>query len=172
MASTAPITSRRAMLGAIALVPAIAATASAAPPSQTPWQRAFDRYRLLHGLITAEESFGAMGQANAVHDEERARVARKVGCAAKEVWRREDGRSLLKASFDAVELAEKRFAVDWCTPYDAAAVALVLTPAPDIDAILYKVDVIERHDLSGEGALPRDPMSILLDDAQRLGVRS
>jgi hypothetical protein len=56
-----------------------------------------------------------------------------------------------------------------CTaPLAAAAEALVLTPAPDGEALRAKLAVIRVHQLHEEGSMERDCIEVLEEDVGRL----
>jgi hypothetical protein len=49
-----------------------------------------------------------------------------------------------------------------------AAIALALTPAPDLAAALYKIEVIKHEELDNDRDIPRDPMELVAEDMTRL----
>jgi hypothetical protein len=60
-----------------------------------------------------------------------------------------------------------------CTePLQEAAEVLVLTPAPDLEALREKLAVIRTHQLHEEGSMERDCVAVLEEDVGRLSRRA
>lgn len=54
-------------------------------------------------------------------------------------------------------------------PADEAARQLILTPAPDLDAILVKIDVTKKHELHFENEMGGEPWDIISAELRAIG---
>lgn len=145
--------SRRAMFAGMAGIAAAAAVpATAAASSRSEWDRRVLAYRAAELLRRADEKFGAL--ANAM-----------------EAWlvaKHESGdEKPSDGAFERIRTAEERHYRAYCDQVEEAAIALAMTPAPNLDAVEIKLAVIEREDLAGsERPLPL--MDMIAADVRRL----
>jgi hypothetical protein len=75
-----------------------------------------------------------------------------------------------KAAFARVSRAEDLY---WCrctAPMQDAAIALVLTPPPDLEALRDKLGAIRAHHLHEEGSMSSDCMEVLEEDVEQLAT--
>ncbi|MEA3036646.1 MAG: hypothetical protein QOH04_2418 [Sphingomonadales bacterium] len=169
MAAPALSTTRRTLLGAAAgLLPAIALGEGGSRPSlvrpepvegpvypssadRTLWNNRLARYRRLAARAKAAAETGWFRAAND-------RYYR--ACA--------DPTADRKTAFARVNRAEDQFWRRCTAPLQQAAVALVLTPAPDLEALRVKLAVIRAHQLHEEGSMSRDCFEVLERDVDRL----
>jgi len=162
MADRALSTSRRALLGAaaslpIAALPVIESAAkqsrTASPPGEfcAKWNDRLARYRRLAA---------------------RAKVAAETGWfrAANDRYYREtaDAGADRQAAFARIDRAENLFWHRCTAPMQAAAIALVLSPAPHLEALRQKIAVIRAHELHELDSMTRDCFEVLEEDVGRL----
>ena len=164
------VTSRRAILGGIALAGAVAAAPSAATASLSAdrqvWNRRVAEWRKLNALMNAERKWGACSRSNEDLKRLEYEMVAKHGTWQAAFASEEDGArcAAFNKESDALCAAEVANYVD---PADRAAIALALTPAPDLDAMLLKIAVIEEHELDNMTWMTRDVMDVLREDAAR-----
>jgi hypothetical protein len=181
MAAEPLSTTRRALLGAAASLPilslapahavegapAIARGARQRTNDPAAWTRRLSRYRRLAVRLKAEAETGFLWEANRRYDRDRAVINARFGSweAALETA---EGRKLGRAAFDRVNRAEEAY-YDRCTaPALRAAALLSLTPAPDLPALLTKIQVMQAHELQEEDALPKPALEVLAEDVEVL----
>ena len=51
-----------------------------------------------------------------------------------------------------------------------AAIRLALTPAPDLHALLVKIEIIHEHELETHEGMSRNPFDVLREDVGRLSA--
>jgi hypothetical protein len=73
------------------------------------------------------------------------------------------------AAFARVNRAEDLYWRRCTAPLQEAAVTLVLTPAPDLEALRHKLAAIRAHQLHEEGSMDRDCIEVLEKDVGWLG---
>jgi hypothetical protein len=150
-----PGTTRRRVLSAAASIPFLALTsvraepveALASPPDRELWDRNLARYRHLAARARRTEEAGWFRAANERFYRERA-----------------DPGTDRKATFARMTRAENLF---WhrCTgPMQEAAVALVLTPAPDLEAVRDKISVIRAQQLYERRSMERGCLEAVEED--------
>lgn len=54
-------------------------------------------------------------------------------------------------------------------PLNRAVVQLVQTPAPNLPALLAKIEIIGEHELDSHDEMPCPPIELLREDVTRLG---
>jgi hypothetical protein len=162
MADRALSTSRRALLGAAAVIPLLPLASVRAepvevprlPPSRQAWDRNLTRYRNLAARSKKAEETGWFRAAN-------------------ERWYREsdDPGTDRKAAFARMTRAENLFWHRCSAPMQEAAVALVVTPAPDLCALRRKLAVIRAHQLHQEGSMEGYWVDLLEEDVSACELR-
>lgn len=159
MANRALSTSRRTLLGAAAALPILALPTPVRPersrgaslaPNEAQWNERLARYRRLEARAKAAAETGWF----------RANDAYNRACATPGADH--------KAAFARVDRAEKLYWHRCTAPLQEAAEALVLTPAPDLEALHAKLAVIRAHQLHEEGSMERHCIEVLEDDVGRL----
>ncbi len=138
-------------------------------PDRSVWDRNFAEYRMREALYRADAEFGDMKVAIRVHDEVIMLLERDFGSVAKA---RLDptGDSVREVAWQALTAAEERSAIHFDTPLDVAAINLALTPAPDLDAAIFKIQLIQDRQLDNLVSMPRDCMQIVLEDMARVAA--
>jgi len=64
--------------------------------------------------------------------------------------------------------ADREYDERYLSKIAPAAIALALTPAPNLAAALFKAKLIEREDLHLYAEMPRDCMEVVHEDMARL----
>lgn len=157
-------TNRRAVLGGMVAVPAVAVAAIPAHAADAgQWQRRYEEYRRLKGIQNAAEQFGEYYEANEAYG------YWKIGFSADGSAPLSDREKIDRdGAWERLDAAQKRQIRDFDEPLDAAIAALVRTPAPTLDAALVKIEVIKEHDLRAlREYAPGELMAIVAADMQR-----
>ena len=131
------------------------------------WEQAFAAYRRLRILRDADAAFGPLAQATynreiAIQQAETRSGSRREALAQRAV----------KAASRAVFAAEERHHAQYGDPLERAAIAAVLAPASDLDAVDAKVGLICHFELDNNRDMPRPPMEIIEADLARLAAGS
>lgn len=152
MADRALSTSRRALLGAAAALPLLAVGDGTGNSSidSTLWNDRLARYTRLFARAQAAADTGWFRAANDRYERESGEGARR------------------KAAFARVRRAEELYWRRCTVPMQQAAVALVLTPVPDLVALRQKLVVVRTQQLHEEGSMDRDCLEVLEGDVARL----
>lgn len=176
-------TSRRTLLGAAAALPVLTLIPSPARPEPVEgltlppgaahrgavevWNRRDAHYRRLAAASEEAATTGWLAAAYARYDRERAEIAARFGSPEAEA-KSEAGRRQRRAAFEQVDAAEEAY-WDRCTePMQKAAVALALTPAPNLPALAAKLGVMRAHELHELPSMTRDCFEVLEEDVRRL----
>jgi len=124
--------SRRAVLAGMMLAPAAPALAASVPasPDRSAWDRAYHEYRRLRLRMDAYYALGPMNWAN------------EAFCLAK--LNRDEEPEKFDEAADALRNEEGETG-RYYKPVDAAAIALVRMPAPDLDAVAFKIKLHDDH---------------------------
>jgi len=137
--------------------------------AQALWNRRLAHYRRLHARWKAEAETGAFRAANERYNSERAALSARFGSWEKAL-RSRTGKPLCAAAFARIDAAEDAY-YDHCTaPMQRAAVRLVLTPAPDVHALLVKLDVIREIGLEDFETMPRPAFELVREDLERFAT--
>ena len=166
-------TTRRTLLGAAAALPILtlpadlSAEASAKAEARALRDRRLADYRRLLAAKEAEETAGAFRAASDLYDAERTAIEARFGSwdAARETT---EGRALCRAAFAPMDAAEEAFYDDFTAPLQRAAVELASTPAPNLAALLGKIQVMRERGLEDEGGMTRLVLEVLTEDVERL----
>ncbi|MFC4293560.1 hypothetical protein ACFO0A_00650 [Novosphingobium tardum] len=147
----------------VASNPALANTGSAE------WDDRLAEYLRLDALTRADLAFGPFGDANEKFEWTKYSLEHKYGTSFER-----DPRAAAEWSetFDRLHEAEQlhfqaRGKHSWL-----AACELCLTPAPNLSAALFKIEVIKREERDCFEDMPRDPMELVQEDMDRLRKES
>jgi len=184
MAAQKHSSTRRRVLGAAAALPVLALAGLPAPlqgtvperglsPSsaaaEARWNRRLAHYRRLHAHWKAEAESGAFRAANDCYQQVYTQLSARFGSWEK-ARRSRIGKPLCAAAFASIDAAEDAY-YDRCTaPMHQAATRLALTPAPDLQALRAKIEIMHRHQLETDDDLPRHPFELLGEDVGRLAA--
>lgn len=163
MAGCEPSISRRRVLGAAAAIPLLPfapvraepVEAPAYPPDRELWDRNLARYHRLAARAKKAEETGWFRAANERFYRERA-----------------DPGTDRKAAFARMTRAENLYWRRCTAPMQEAAIALVLTPPPDLEALREKLTVIRAYQLYELGSMEQDCLEVMKRDVERLISRS
>jgi hypothetical protein len=151
-----PGTTRRRVLGAAAAIPLLSLTSVRAEPVDAPPDRQLWDCNLAHYHRLAA----------------RAKKAEETGWfrAANERFYREsaDPGTDRKAAFARMTRAENLYWHRCTAPMQEAAIALVLTPTPDLEGLREKLTVIRAYQLYEPKSMERDCLEVLEEDVERL----
>ena len=187
MAEMPHSTTRRALLGAAAALPFAAALAppviagSAATrqsggtdaaldcfaPLAMTWKARLGCYRRIAAEAEEAATTGWFAAANARYERAQAAIAARFGsweAAADHA----QGAALRRAAFKRVSKAEDDYWKRCTAPMQRAAVALALTPPPDLEALRAKIAVMREAELHGLPRMKRDCLEVLEEDVGRL----
>lgn len=171
MAGDKPSISRRRVLGAAALLPvtALAAPTSANPTAADPalWAHRLAWYDRLVARATAAAETGWFRAANDRYTRECGEIEARFG-GKEAAARSEEACQLRKVAFRRMDRAEDTYWRRCTAPMQDAAVALVLTPAPDLQSIRAKIAVIRAHELEELECMTRHPLEVVSEDVARL----
>lgn len=171
MAAEPHSSTRRHVLGAAAALPVLAVAGLPAAPTpldRRTWDQRLGRYRRLHTRWKAEAETGAYRAANDAYYRARAELTARFGSWEK-ARRSRTGNPLCTAAFARVSDAEDTYYDNCTAPMYRAAARLVGTPAPDLHALLAKIDVIREYGLEPHDDIRRHPIDLLREDVERLG---
>ena len=134
------------------------------------WDQRKAKWQLLVALRDADNAFGAHATAYRVWDEVQRSAIDRFGALPRA---KEDvgEAKVIEAGWEALSEAEAAWYSDYVHPADLAALELVLTPAPDLDAVLLKATIAKDHELDNMTSMPREPMDVILDDVRRLDLK-
>jgi hypothetical protein len=160
MADRALSTSRRALLGAAASLPILAVSAPVRPerveghlpsPDDALWNERLTRYRHLAARAKAAAETGWFRAANDLYYREVA-----------------DPTADHPAAFTRLTRAEDLYYRRCTGPVQDAAVSLMLTPAPNSEALVTKIAIIEDHHLHEIDDLQSYGLKVLERDLRRI----
>ena len=131
------------------------------------WTANLNEYRALVALRDADEEFGNYARHCHADDWKTYRFKQTNGTGninhlplhAQVEWE-----SQVKSSNDALDLHCETYA----DPAVMAAIHLVLTNAPDVDALETKIQIIKKHELDNYTPMTVDPFSVITQDVARL----
>lgn len=137
-----------------------------APDSATreEWEAAYSIYQARLILRDADQSIGALYAATERYGFTKFRLEGSYGVnwRGKQICRAEH-----EAAYDALTDADQLHFRTFADPLDAACVALLSTPAPDLEAVKIKLDLLEQNIFSAS-EIGRPGPEIIADDIQRL----
>ena len=177
MAGREPSISRRRILGAAASLPIAAlagAPADCAPVEAADaalWERRLATYRQLASGATQAAERGWFRAANDRYYREGAAIAARFG-GEEAAARSQEASEAQAAAFGRIERAENIYWRRYIAPLHEAAVALVLTPAPDLPSLRDKIAAMRAHALDELDAMPRDALDVVDEDVGRLIART
>lgn len=150
MAGDKPSISRRRVLGAAAFLPvaALAAPPSAIFPAADAalWERRLGAYQRIAARATAAAERGWFRAANDLYSRQCVEIQTRFG-GKDAAAQSEEACELRRAAFRRVNRAEDIYWRRCTAPMQEAAVALLLTPAPDLGAVRDKVAVMRALQL-------------------------
>ncbi|MEG3144195.1 hypothetical protein U1839_05970 [Sphingomonas sp. RT2P30] len=154
---------RRAMLAATVT----AAAAAPVLPERAKWDRRLKCYTILKALADADDKFGLLAEACEVGAAARYQMEADHGTWARAVAHPVAGKQC-EAICEAEYAASDAHYRDYIIPADKAAILLALTPAPDVEAAVFKIAMIKEESLDNHAWLKRHPMEIVREDMARL----
>jgi hypothetical protein len=171
MAGREPSITRRRVLGAAAAVPIAACipipALLAAAPDRRLWDRRLTRYRWLAARAERAATSGWFREANYRYYRDVAVAEARFG-SRKEAERSPEGTKLWDAIWGRMVDAENLYWEQCSAPMIKAAVTLILTPAPDAEALIAKLRVMRERELETLEDMPRHPLELLEEDVTRL----
>ena len=142
-------------------------TTKQATHAQVAWASALTRFKLADALYRSNNAFGKSKNLGNLYELEKASGEQVCGSALAAKAHPVHG-PRIAAALAAVDMADDRAFREIIRPADEAALALVHTPAPDADALLFKVGVIQRYELDNYDGFPGDPIDHIAAEAARL----
>lgn len=145
---------------------AVMSNASMIQPSMNQdWQQSLEVYLRCNALLKANLAFGPMAMIADAAEQEDRKLKEEYGSNFRQ-------NSEVKARF-AERLKkhkeiDRQLTLNYIQPLAKAIQNLVRTPAPDISAALFKVDLIERDDLDIFASFDVNLFQIVQDDMQRI----
>lgn len=130
------------------------------------WDARYSRFRLLAALRQADERFGARYAAAEKVDRARLALEMQFGCIER-AMRDPEGKAALRLLNEEDDAAGAVLAEVYYDPEFDAAAALLITPAPDAEAVEIKVKLAGDYDFQCYDGLP-DPFEAVNADVQRL----
>jgi hypothetical protein len=182
MAAEKHSSTRRRVLGAAVALPVLALAGfpacaegtvperglSPSPsPAQTLWTRRLARYRRLHAAWKAEAETGAFRAANDRYERKKAAIEARFGSWAAALASRR-ARPGMRAAYERVSAAEDLYYHRYTAPMYRAMTRLVHTAAPDLPALLAKIEIIREHEPDLFDDAPLRSFEMLRKDVERL----
>lgn len=127
------------------------------------WAACYAQYRGLLILRDADVAFGAFAEAKYEHEMALQRADARCGSRQEALAQRE-----VKVARRAMIAAEDHHHATYGEPLEAAAIAAVLAPAPDLPAVELKIGLIRAFELDNRVDMPRRPMEIIEQDVAAL----
>jgi hypothetical protein len=144
---------------ASAAVPTLAAT------GDVEWDTRFAEWLTADGLARSDYQFGAYFKASANYDETQARLKSEHGLDYRAC---EKGKKDADIAWEKMNKAEDERASRYLSPMWEAAQQLAMTPAPNLAAALFKIEVVKREDLHMDRTMTVDPFTLVSADMARL----
>lgn len=129
------------------------------------WTGRLAEYERRAALLKAASAFGGLAVANRKVAEVGGRPALIPDSAENAA-----DNARWEAVWKEMGAAEEAHHVEFIAPWDAAAIALVTTPAPNLAAAARKIDVIIEHELDNHSDMTGDPWAIIQEDMARLAA--
>lgn len=130
------------------------------------WATRHAEYRRRLVLRDADLAFGVLAEAKYNREIALQRAEARCATRAEALAQRE-----VKTASRALRAAEEHHHQHYGDQLEAAAIAAVLAPAPDLGAVEIKMTLIRLFELDNAVAMPRTPMEIIQEDADRLADR-
>ena len=131
------------------------------------WTINLNEYRALIALRDADEAFGTYARHRDADDWKTYQFKQIYGTTdLREMppYGQVEWQSQVKAINDALDVHCETYA----DPAGLAAIELVRTIAPDMDAVETKIGVIKKHELDNDTRMVGDPFAIITQDVARL----
>ncbi len=178
MAGREPSTTRRRLLGAAAAFPVLslappepvrAEPVEALPslPDCSEWNRRLAPYRRLAAEAEEAATTGWFAAANARYERECEEIDARHGPTQPDSH---VARRLKRQAFDRIDAAEEAYWIRCTDPMQRAAVALALTPAPNLPALAKKIAVMRVHQLQELNSMTRGCFELLEEEVGRLAA--
>ena len=131
------------------------------------WNDALRRYQIATALADADFSFGAFRQANRDFDMAKLHLRDRFGSVAKA---KADPQAAKEWAciWSALTAAEEARIMTFSRPRWKAARELAMAPAPTLEAVRLKIEMIKSEELDNNSQMPGDPMAIIVEDLARL----
>lgn len=147
----------------------IAAPVKAPTGTNASWAAAYDRWRLAHALLIGCNHFGHARDADNDHNVAVHHAKSEFGSIV-QANRNPAVAQRIADAYDRGARARDAEYDAFIRPADLAAVDLVLIPAPTIEAVYIKIDVIRAHELDNHTGMPEHPFDVIERDVRRLGA--
>lgn len=149
------------LAGHCAYTAAALATLGAAPE----WDARLTEYLRLQALQEAHSLFGPLSRAEEANAIEHGQAEARHGPN----WRNVPAALASVSVTAAAALAvEDQWTQEYCRPFWRAARELACTPAPSLQAALFKVRLIEWEEIDNDAEMTRDCFEIVAEDMARL----
>lgn len=146
---------------------ALAAPTHTDDPIRQEWNSALNEYLRLAALVEANDSFGAMYVATLEWENTRGRLKDQYGKA----WQSDPVAEKIGAvGVEAYRVASTNATRDFNRPFWDAERKLYSTPAPDLQAALFKIAMIKRDSLADDGDFDGAAMEAISADMARLAA--
>ena len=134
------------------------------PATRAAWDAAYTIYRARLALHDADEKFGPVKRAQGENALAKVDLTLKFG----KCWQdHPDAQEAAEAASAAMERAEQEYFDRSVKPMYDAQCALLATPAPDLDAVRAKIDIMATYAFV-ESDVGRPPETIIAEDVERL----
>lgn len=141
---------------------------TALDPIRQEWNSALAEYFAAEALASADALFGAYWKAGACHDDLTAEIEAEFGRAWRSV---PEAKARADAAFDVYEAALAKREAEFLIPLWAAEKRLSETPAPDMQAVAFKIEFIRRHKLMQDVTFTARAFELIREDLARLQGR-
>lgn len=139
-----------------------------APTMPAPdWATRHAEYRRLLVLRDADLTFGVLAEAKYAHEMALQRAEARCATRAEALAQRD-----VRVASRALSVAEGRHHATYGDVLESAAIAAVLAPAPDLEAVEVKMTLIRLFELDNRRDMPLPPMEVIEGDLARLSAAS
>ena len=136
------------------------------------WERNLTRYRVATAMMEAEYSFGPSSTAGEDYHVARAAAEHRFGNYRRAIAN-ETCKAELHAAWMAMEQASDAAFNAYALPQFNAAIALIRTPAPDLESTLKKIEVVNKdrlHTTDDEDITREEVFAIIAAELRAFGA--
>lgn len=138
-------------------------------PTRRGWDEALSQYLAAEALAAADSHFGPYWKAATAHEDLIAELVAEHGRAWRSV---PEAKARADASFEEYQEALSQREDALLVPLWAAESKLSNTPAPDMQAVAFKIEFIRRHGLMQDAAFKQSAFDLIREDIARLNKRT